>query len=186
MKKILLSSVILFSLITIACEKDEKKDPPADSIACTENPRANVSSALQGKWMYGNFSMTEYWTTNPSTYLGNALQFAIAFKFNANGTYEQYFTSSTVSAGITTYQQSVTKGTVVIDEVNKTIKTYACSAHYKRTRNGQTVEERDLAKSELTAITNYTYASGIEANGTRRIDLTLGGTGSPLSFLYKL
>jgi hypothetical protein len=186
MKKLLLISVILLSMATIACEKDEKINNTTDSIACPENPRVNVSSDLQGKWMYGNFSMTEYWSTNPSTYLGNALQFAIAFKFNANGTYEQYFTSSSVTAGITTYQQSVTKGTVVFDEINKTIKTYACSAHYKRTRNGQTVEERDMAKSELTAVTNYTYTSGTETNGTRHLKLTLGGTGSPLSFLYKL
>jgi len=106
--------------------------------------------------MYGNFSMTEYWNQNPGDYLGNALQFAIAFKFNADGTYEQYFTSSSVSLGITTYQQSVTKGTMVLDEATKTIKTYACSAHYKRTKSGQTVEERDLAKNELTLLTTYT------------------------------
>lgn len=186
MKKILFSFVILLSIVAIACEKDENTNVDTGSIDCPENPRANVSANLQGKWMYGNFSMTEYWNTNPSTYLGNALQFAIAFKFNANGTYEQYFTSSSVSAGITTYQQSVTKGTIVFDEINKTIKTYACSAHYKRTRNGQTIEERDLAKSELTAITSYTYTSGSETNGTRHIKLTLGGTGNPLPFLYKL
>ena len=186
MKNIILATAMMLSAFAMACEKDDKNISEPDSIECPGNPRANVSASLQGKWMYGNFSMTEYWSTNPSTYLGNALQFAIAFKFNANGTYEQYFTSSSVIGGITTYQQSVTKGTVVIDEVNKTIKTYACSAHYKRTRNGQTIEERDLAKSELTAITNYTYNSGVEGNGTRVIHLTLGGTGNPLSFLFKL
>jgi hypothetical protein len=186
MKKLILSTVITCMALLGACQKDKAKKSTIDNtIACPENPRTSVSANLQGNWMYGNFSMTEYWSTNPSTYLGNALQFAIAFKFNANGTYEQYFTSSSVSSGVTTYQQSVTKGTVVVDETNKTIKTYACSARYKRTRNGQTIEERDLAKSELTLLTNYTYTSGTEPNGTKAIYLVLGGTGNPLTFLQK-
>lgn len=184
MKNIILATAMLLSAFAMACEKDDKNISEPDSIECPGNPRANVSASLQGKWMYGNFSMTEYWSTNPSTYLGNALQFAIAFKFNANGTYEQYFTSSSVNGGVTTYQQSVTKGTVVIDEVAKTIKTYACSAHYKRTKNGLTVEERDLSKSEITALTSYTFTSGSESNGSRLINLTLNGTGNPLAFRF--
>lgn len=184
MKNFILSTLLFFSIMAVACEKDEQKNNETDSIPCAENPRANVSANLQGKWMYGNFSITEYCSTDPSTYLGNALQFAIAFKFNANGTYEQYFTSSSVIGGVTTYQQSVTKGTVVIDEAAKTIKTYACSAHYKRTRNGLTVEERDLSKSEITALTSYTFTSGSESNGSRLINLTLNGTGNPLAFRF--
>lgn len=184
MKKLILSAAVICSVLFGACQKEKTKstDP---ALACPDNPRAAVAANLQGNWMYGQFSMTEYWSQNPADYLGNALQFAIAFKFYANGTYEQYFTSSTVTAGIRTYQQSVTKGTVVIDEQNKTIRTYACSAHYKRTKNGQPIEERDLAKSEITAIANYTFTTGVEANGTKAIYLTLAGTNSSLSFLQK-
>jgi hypothetical protein len=47
-------------------------------------------------WMYGNFSTTEYWSQNPSEYIGNGFTMAMAFKFAAGGTYEQYFTSSSV------------------------------------------------------------------------------------------
>jgi hypothetical protein len=184
MKKIILSAAVICAALFGACQKQKTKTTTT-AVACAENPRAAVTANLQGNWMFGQFSMTEYWSQNPATYLGNALQFAIAFKFNADGTYEQYFTSSSVSAGTTTYQQSVTKGSVVIDETGKTIKTYACSSRYKRTKNGQTVEERDLAKSEITTLTNYTYTTGVEANGTKAIYLTLAGTNGPLTFLQK-
>lgn len=178
-KTILLIAVVLSSLFA-HCQKDKNS---ADGYG--DGPRTNVSAALQGNWMYGNFSMTEYWTQNPGDYLGNAVQFAIAFKFNANGTYEQYFTSSAVSGTVVTYQQSVTKGTLEIDEANHTITTHANAAHYKRTQNGRTVEERDMQKSEMTLKTQYTYTTGNEANGTKAIYLKLNGNGEPLPFLQK-
>ena len=184
MKKIILSITVLCAALFGACQ-NKKTNSTTQTVTCKENPRTAVATNLQGNWMYGHFSMTEYWSQNPSQYLGNALQFAIAFKFNADGTYEQYFTSSSVIAGVTTYQQSVTKGTVVLDELNKTIKTYACTVHYKRTRNGKTIEERDMAKSEITTISNYNYTTGVEPNGTKAIYLTLGGTNSSLTFLQK-
>lgn len=184
MKKIILLVAVICAALFGSCQKDKVKISNSGS-SCPDNPRAAVSANLQGNWMYGQFSMTEYWSQNPADYLGNALQFAIAFKFNADGTYEQYFTSSNVGAGSTTYQQSVTIGTVVIDEQNKTIKTYACSTHYKRTKNGQIIEDRDLAKSEITTLTNYAFTTGVEASGTKAIYLTLGGTNSALGFLQK-
>lgn len=168
----------LCALLT-ACKKDKTKDEDAYG----DGPRTEVPATLQGKWMYGNFSLTEYWSTNPSTYLGPAVQYAFAFDFQPNGTYTQYFTSGTAGGGGTTYQQSVTKGTV---EVNGgTLVTHAASAHYKQTRNGQTVEERDLAKSELAKPTTYTYTTGTEPNGTKAVYLTMQGTSAPLTFLQK-
>lgn len=181
MKKLLLSAAVVCVTLLGACQKN-KTAGAAATAACADNPRTGISTAVRGNWMYGHFSMTEYWSQNPADYLGNAFQFAIAFKFNADGSYEQYFTSSTVSGGITTYQQSVTRGTVVLDETTQTIKTYACSAHYKRTRNNQTVEERDLAKTEITTLTTYTYTTGTENNGTKFISLLLQNTTGPLKF----
>lgn len=185
MKKLILSAAVVSIALFGSCQKDKKTAATA-AAACPENPRTSISAALQGGWVYGYFSMTEYWSQNPSDYIGNGFEFAIAFKFNADGTYEQYFTSSSVSLGVRTYQQSVTKGTAVLDETTKTIKTYACSAHYKRTRNNQTVEERDLAKSEITTLTTYTYTASTEPNGTKALNLTLQNTTSPLKFLQKL
>lgn len=185
MKKFFLSAAIVCTTLLCACQKDKKDTVAAGLAACGENPRTPFSDAVKGNWMYGQFSMTEYWSQNPSEYIGNGFEMAIAFKFNTDGSYEQYFTSATVNGGVRTYQQSVTKGTAVLDEATQTIKTYACSAHYKRTRNGQTAEERDLAKNELTALTTYSYTLSTESNGTKAISLTLLGTTVPYKFLQK-
>jgi hypothetical protein len=98
MKKILLLTAVVATTFLASCQKDKTKSP-ADNYG--DGARTNVPAGLQGNWMYGNFSMTEYWNQNPGDYLGNAFQFAIAFKFNANGTYEHYFTSSSVTGGVT-------------------------------------------------------------------------------------
>jgi hypothetical protein len=179
MKKIILISTALTAITLLACSKSKAGEDEINS------PKTEVPTHLKGTWMYGNFSTIEYWSQDPSGYIGNALEFAIAFKFNSDGTFEQYFTSSSVIAGQTTYQQSVTKGTVVIDEVNKTIITYPAKAHYKRSRGGVTLEERDLAKSEMTGKTTYQYSTGTEVNGTYALYLVLQGTNSSLKFLSK-
>jgi hypothetical protein len=181
MKIIMLSAAFLLVVLTGACQANNAKKMTGN----TRSAVSKIPAALQGNWMYGNFSTTEYWSQDPSTYLGNALQFAIAFTFSSNGTYVQYFTSSSVVAGIPTYQQSVTKGKVVMDSVNKTITTYPYTSHYKRTKNGKLAEERDLLKTELSAATTYSYSTGTEAGGTRSVQLTMKGTNSPLTFLQK-
>jgi len=183
MKRTLLLIGVMAMLSLGACKKSGP-DNNSNNVP-TNLPRTSVPAELQGDWMYGNFSMTEYWSQDPSGYLGNALQYAFAFRFNADGSCEQYFTSSSITGGVTTYQQSVTNETVEIDTVNKTIKTYPYKSHYKRTRNGQTVEERDLASSELSSATTYTYTTGVEPSGTKAIYLTLQGTSAPLTFLKK-
>jgi hypothetical protein len=170
-----LLAAALFTLT--ACEKEDHK--------IEDGPRTEVPAELQSLWMHGEFSVTEYWSTDPSEYLGPALQMAFAFKFNSDGTYTQYFTASSVQSGGTTYQQSVSTGTVEIDPVNKTITTHTNKAHYKRTRNGQTLEERDLDKSETNGATRYTYTLGTEPSGTKALYLTLENTQDPLTFLQK-
>lgn len=175
-------AVVILACLFGNCQKEKGKTDP-DNFG--NAPRTNVPASLQGNWMYGYFSMTEYWSQNPAEYIGNGFQFAIAFKFNTNGTYEQYFTSSTVSGTVVTYRQSVTKGTVEIDEPAQTIITHANTAHYKETTNGRTIQERDLEKSELTATSKYTYESGTENNGSKAIYLKLNGAGNALTFLQK-
>ena len=181
MKKAYLFAAVVLFLTSAACQTTQIK---TTDIIPSNMPRTAVPKDVNGNWMYGNFSMTEYWSTSPSTYLGNALQYAIAFTFSADGTYRQYFTSSAVMAGLTTYQQSVTSGTVEIDPVAKTIKTYPYKSHYKRTRGGKVQEERDMPKSDLTP-TSYTYTTGTEPGGTKAIYLTLQGTTQPLTFFNK-
>jgi hypothetical protein len=178
MKKIVLSFAIAIVALTSACKKSKLNEIPEDL------PRTDVPSEVQGKWMFGNFSMTEFWNQDPADYLGNALEFAIAFQFEPNGLYTQYFTSSSVVGGVTTYQQSITKGTVEIDPVNQTIVTHPYKARYKRTSDGRVLEERDLRDDEVSSVT-YIYEPGVEPSGTNALYLTLGGTNDQLTFLKK-
>ncbi len=182
MKRILLLSVVISAIAATGCKKD---GAPAPDDIPSNLPRTSVPTELRANWMYGNFSMTEYWSQNPANYLGNALEYAIAFTFNERGEYNQYFTSSSVVAGVRTYQQSVTRGTVEIDVAKKIIKTHPFSAHYKRTRNGQTEEERDLKPDEISGVTTYTYVTGVEPSGSTALHLTLQGTANPLTFYEK-
>lgn len=182
MNKILLLVAALAASHFSACQKSKSS---GNYGMYGNGPRTNVPAQLRGNWMYGQFSMTEYWAQNPADYIGNAFQFAIAFRFNSDGTYEQYFTSSTVSGSMVYYLQSVTKGTVEVDEANSRIITHAHSAYYKKSRNGQTLEERSLDKSEITATSRYTYELRTESNGTKAVYLKLDNTESPIQFLQK-
>jgi hypothetical protein len=182
MKRILFFIVIAFIVAAGSCKKDVS---PASSSLPSNLPRSSVPAELRANWMYGNFSMTDYWSQNPANYLGNALEYAIAFTFDDKGEYSQYFTSSSITGGIRTYQQSVTRGTVEIDPANRVIKTHPYTAHYKRTRNGQTEEERDLRPEEISAGATYSYVTGVEPNGSRALHLTLQGTPNALTFYEK-
>lgn len=181
MQKFLLLPLLVIAALMGSYEKDET--PEKDVYA--NIPRTNVPGSLKGNWMYGNFSMNEYWGQNPADYIGNAFEMAIAFKFNANGTYDHYFTSKTVSGGVSTYHQSVTRGTIEVNEVLKTITTYAKTARYKQTKNGAITENRNLSENEVTKTTIYTYDLRTEPNATQAIYLKLNGTGNALQFLKK-
>ena len=178
MKKTFLFTLLLLTLALVSCEKESDGSMPDDL------PRTSVPAELRGTWMFGQFSMTEYWSQNPSSYMGNAFSIAMAFRFFENGTYEQYFTASVTGGGGNTFQQSVTKGTVEVNEATGTIKTHPYQSHYKRTRGTTVLEERDMRPSELKGGT-YTYTRGREPNGTEAVYLTLQGTSEPLTFLSK-
>lgn len=179
-KAFFLFGAFLFSLCLFA-QKKAKLFPLKTSAAATVS---TVSTAVQGTWMYGHFSLTEYWSTSPRTYLGNAFTFAVAFSFKADGTYEQYFTSGVNNYGVSTFHQSVTKGTYKVDEATNTISTLPASSHYKRTSLGRTEEDRDMKPSELSG-TVYTYITGSEPNGTQALYLTMKRTQNALTFLKK-
>ena len=184
MKKFLITAGII-ALATTSFSQQSTKTQKVKYPVTTTSAETKSATSLQGCWMYGNFSTTEYWSVSPGKYLGNAFQFAIAFKFNVDGTNEQYFSSGTFTAGASTYHQSISKGKAIIDTVAKTITTYPSSAHYKRTRMGVVEEDRDMLPKEISNNTVYTYRKGKESNGTEAIYLTMLGTKDALAFLKK-
>src|SRR3954469_121440 len=115
MKKLTLFLMIALVSAMVSCSKSDSGVP--------STPRTDVPEEIRGNWMFGNFSMTEYWSQDPSEYLGQGIEMAFAFTFNADGTFTQYFTAGTVMNGVQTFQQSVSKGTVEADPAGKAIKT---------------------------------------------------------------
>ncbi|MBA4850366.1 hypothetical protein [Emticicia sp. BO119] len=179
MKKLFVTITLLVSSLLMGCEVNEIKAEYGNG------PKTEVPMGIQGSWMFGQFSMTEYWSQDPATYTGNALQLAIAFKFNDNGTYEQYFTSGSTTSTGQTYQQSVTKGTIEVNASARTITTHAYASKYRRTVNGKVVEDRQLNENEIAKDNIYYYTLDTETNGTRVINLTIEGTNSTLPFQKK-
>jgi len=60
MRKFVLTPLIVLSALVCSCEKDEIVDIEIIENIYGNGPRTNVPGSLQGNWMYGNFSMTEY------------------------------------------------------------------------------------------------------------------------------
>src|SRR5215210_2386387 len=98
MKKIFFFMIVAVIFATTACEKSVD-----DTLAPPDSPRTDVPGELATNWMYGYFSLTEYWSQNPATYMGNGLEYAFAFTFNADGTYTKYFTANSIMGGVRTY-----------------------------------------------------------------------------------
>lgn len=71
-------SVLSVAALSTSCKKD------SDVI-----PGGRVDSDIVGKWMYGSFSMSDFWTYN-GTYAGKPFELAVVFDFKSNGTYEKY------------------------------------------------------------------------------------------------
>ncbi|HVF96392.1 MAG TPA: hypothetical protein VM871_03680 [Flavisolibacter sp.] len=181
MKKIITFSLVLLMAGPLFAQKTK----PGPVKVASDVTTSSASKEVEGTWMYGNFSTTEYWSKSPGTYLGNAFTMAIAFVFKPNGTYEHYFTSQVTNFTGATYHQSLTKGKYTIDESTKTITLSAVSSHYKRTRGGSTEEDRDMRPDELSKKEVYTYSTGKESSGTKALYLTPRGTKSTLTFLHK-
>ncbi|MBC8045552.1 MAG: hypothetical protein H7Y00_02015 [Fimbriimonadaceae bacterium] len=134
--------IILISIISFTSCKKEKffSDAPDEMV---------------GQWLYGTFSMTEYWNYDGS-YEGNAFEMSVAFDFNDNGEYEMYFIAVANNYGCRTEAFTYTKGTVDWDTPGQFTLTpdegnyrgfYNCTPQYNF--------DRDAEKSELQTQTFY-------------------------------
>ena len=147
MKKLI---IILMAVITLAsCKKDEI-DPGIGSPDFSEAPDEMV-----GQWLYGTFSMTEFWGYDGS-YQGNAFEMSVAFDFTDNGEYEMYFIAVANNYGCRTEGFTYTKGYVdwsidgqftVTPEEGNYRGFYSCTPQYNF--------ERAMTESELTSQTYY-------------------------------
>jgi hypothetical protein len=175
MKRISMFAFLLLSIWLIACEKVE--DVPPGYM------RGPVPAEVHGTWMYGQFSLTEFWSQEPATYLGNAPDTATAFKFQNNGIYEQYVTYSSVVSGITTYHQSVTRGTVVF-ETASSFRTHPYKRQFRVVRNGVVVEEGTQVPPNM-GVGYFNYTSGVESSGSKVLYIAEKGSNPSMAYLQK-
>jgi hypothetical protein len=94
--------LILAAIFLSSCKK-ESMEP--------ETPRSEVPTEVAGKWLRGNFSMTDFWKYDGS-YVGNAYTSSQAFNFSKDGFYEFYLIVKTTDYNCRTEAFTYHKGTV--------------------------------------------------------------------------
>ena len=102
---------LISCLLLLATLSSCKKDNPVPSPITDPTPTSYVPSEVLGQWLYGTFSMSEFWSYDGS-YLGNAFELSVAFTFSADGHYEQFVASSVNNYGCRSDGFSYFKGTV--------------------------------------------------------------------------
>jgi len=147
MKKILVLPFLL--MVLFSCKKTDLADPMTPPPGSVTTPTEAV-----GQWLYGTFSMTEFWAYDGS-YLGNAFELSVAFDFKADGTYEEYFISQANNYGCSTQALAFYKGTVTFTDTSFTV--HPASGHFKGFYSCAPSSnfDRDAAQSELTDQTYY-------------------------------
>ena len=119
MKKLLFLLLAVAALST-GCKKD------ADV-----QPGGHVDEQAVGKWMYGSFSMSDFWSYDGRN-LGKPFELAVVFDIKANGTYEQYFVASTRDyAGCRTEAFTYEKGRVDFNEADGSFTTTPTEGKYR-------------------------------------------------------
>ena len=156
MKKILFLPILL--VVFFSCKKDDTGSP-----SNTPPGGSTTPSEAVGDWLYGSFSMTEFWGYDGS-YLGNAFELSVAFTFNADGSYEQFFISQANNYGCSTQALSFYKGYVTFTDSSFT--THPSEGHFKGFYSclPSSNFDRDAEQSELTVQTYY-YEMETDSNG---------------------
>lgn len=158
MKKILL--LPFFFIALFSCKPTDQVVPSAPP-----PPASTTPSAALGKWLYGTFSMSEFWGYDGS-FLGNAFELSVAFSFNADGTYEEYFISQANDYGCSTQALAFYKGYVTFTDSSFTV--YPSQAQFKGFYScfPSSNFDRDALASELTVQTYY-YSFETDGNGKK-------------------
>jgi hypothetical protein len=110
-KGILATLLLLMTVMLPSCFLFDDDDP-------APNPKTAVPTELAKKWMYGGFSMGEFWDYNGS-YTGNAFEAGLAFDFKPDGRCEFYLVTAGTSFGCRTEAFVYKKGTVEFNEAEK-------------------------------------------------------------------
>ncbi|GAA4453349.1 hypothetical protein GCM10023189_18240 [Nibrella saemangeumensis] len=146
MKKLILSLLTLSFLATACTNPDNQIEPAIQS---------KVPGDVSGKWMWGTFSMSNFW--KEGQYAGNPYEQSVVFDFKPNGEYEQYVINATTSYNCRTEAYTYIKGKVKFDEDEQTFTLTPKSGNYRGNYSCAPSKnfKRDAKQSELKGGTFY-------------------------------
>jgi hypothetical protein len=157
MKKLFLM-LLSVALLSTSCKK-------GTGDAVTPETGGFVPTQAVGKWMYGSFAMSEFWSYDGS-YQGNPFELAVVFDFKSNGTYEKYFIASSRDySNCKTEAFTYEKGRVTFDEADKSFTTVPSEGTYRGFYScfPKNNINRKMQISEMKTQTYY-YTLGVGSN----------------------
>ncbi|RAJ95758.1 hypothetical protein LX87_03506 [Larkinella arboricola] len=168
--------MIMMTLLAVVLLSSCKKD--TDSVM----PGGHVPTETAGKWMYGSFAMSEFWSYD-GTYQGNPFELAVMFDFKTDGTYEKYFVATTRDySGCKTEAFTFEKGSVDFNEADGSFTTTPTEGHYRGFYScfpKQNVN-RKMDRSELKPQTYY-YETTTASNGQPNLVVRFNKTDTNVS-----
>ncbi|GAB2535586.1 hypothetical protein [Spirosoma aerophilum] len=163
MKKLVMA-MLSIALLSTSCKKGN------DVVNPDEGPGGYVPAQVAGKWMYGSFSMSEFWSYD-GRYQGNPFELAVVFDFKSNGTYEKYFVASALDYS-TCKTQAFTyeKGRVTFDEADRSFTTVSAEGSYRGFYSCVPSKNinRKMERSEMKTQTYY-YTLGTGSNNKKNL-----------------
>lgn len=148
--------LLAVAAISTSCKKD------SDVIT----PGGRVDSEAVGKWMYGSFSMSDFWAYDGS-YQGKPFELAVVFDFKSNGTYEKYFVASTNDySNCRTQAFTYEKGSVDFNQTDGSFTTTPSEGRYRGYYSCFPSKniDRSMERSEMNKQTYY-YQIKTAGNG---------------------
>lgn len=158
----IMKSILFYLVISILLFSSCKVDEPS--------PRSEVPDNMEGQWLYGDYSMTEFWDYDGS-YSGNAFELALAFDFKKNGHFEFYFVTGGTSFGCRTEAFVFKKGTVQFND-NHSFTIYPTEGNsrgfYKGCAPSYQNYNRKIEKNDLKPEIYY-YSFEPDSNGKEQL-----------------
>lgn len=152
MKRTLLMLAVAGAIFFTSCKKSS--DSPGNGGGDT--PRSEVPDEMVGKWLNGNFSMTD-WYDYTGSWTGNAYERSTAFDLKKNGDASFFLIVQTYDGYCRTQGMTDLQGTVKFDEANHSFTLYPQQGRYRGFYSCQSDRNFDRAAGadELKAATYY-------------------------------
>lgn len=165
-----MKSILLFlALPVIMAMQPGRSDTPVVNTNAKLAIAASVPAELEGKWLNGTFSMSNWWTYDGKQYLGNPYTRSVAFTFSKTGESEFFMVIKTNTNGYcTTEGFTYQKGTVTFDETNHSFTFKPKSGNYRGFYGCAASSNFDrAAKPEELKTATYYWNIEKDTNGQR-------------------